>query len=305
MPSRLEQHPGLLLHDITRLFRQAFGSQLRDLGLSEPQWRVLGTVNRLPGMDQTQLAALLGIGKAPLGKLVDRLEQEDLLQRYPDPDDRRTNRLRLTTRAQPITDTIRQRHLQFQEYYLAELDQPARLALEETLLTIYTNLAGDNQDRQILPSTESLSLIQLISAVTRLNGRHFDMRLKAMGFTRSQWLVLSALDAQEGLSQSSLAAKLNMGKAPLGVLIDELEAGCWLLRQVDPQDRRARQLFLTPACRANLQTMAQEFETLHQNSLSHIHNTEQRVFISALQNIRARLNAYADEPEHLFPEIKT
>lgn len=305
MPSRLEQHPGLLLHDITRLFRHSFGLQLRDLGLSEPQWRVLGTVNRLPGMDQTQLAALLGIGKAPLGKLVDRLEQENLLQRYPDLDDRRTNRLRLTDRAQPITDTIRQRHLQFQEYYLDGVDQTSRLALEETLLTIYTNLAGDNQDRQILPSTESLSLIQLISAVTRLNGRHFDMRLKAMGFTRSQWLVLSALDAQEGLSQSSLASRLNMGKAPLGVLLDELEAGCWLLRQVDPTDRRARRLFLTPACRANLQSMAQEFETMHQQSLSHIHSAEQRAFIRTLQNIRARLNAYADEPEHLFPEIKT
>ncbi|MCX2983010.1 MarR family transcriptional regulator [Halieaceae bacterium IMCC14734] len=305
MPSRLEQHPGLLLHDITRLFRHSFGTQLRDLGLSEPQWRVLGTVNRLSGMDQTQLAALLGIGKAPLGKLVDRLESEGLLQRYPDPDDRRTNRLRLTPRAQPITDTMRRRHLQFQEYYLAELDLPTRQVLEETLLTVYTNLAGDNQDRQILPSTESLSIIQLISAVTRLNSRHFDIKLKAMGFTRSQWLVLSALDADEGLSQSSLAAKLNMGKAPLGVLIDELEAGDWLLRQIDPQDRRARRLFLTPACRADLQSMAQEFETLHQYSLSHIGNTKQRLFTRALQNIRARLNAYAEDPEQLFPEIKT
>ena len=302
MPSRLEQHPGLLLHDITRLFRQCFGLQLRDLNLSEPQWRVLGTVNRLSGVDQTQLAALLGIGKAPLGKLVDRLEKEGLLERYADPRDRRANKLRLTPAAEPVTSVIRQRHQVFQEDYLRDLNQTAQQTLAESLLTMYKNLAGDNQDKQILPSTDSLSLVQLISAVTRLNGRHFDMQLKAMGFTRSQWLVISAVEQCEGLSQSALAARINMGKAPLGALVDELEAGQWLERQVDPSDRRARTLSLTPACRTNLQSLAAEFESVHRGSLHNIPKARQRALIVALQAIRARLKNCASTTEPISQE---
>jgi len=49
----------------------------------------------------------MDIGKAGLGKQVDRLESLGLVQRIPDPVDRRMNRLRLTAKAKPIANEIR------------------------------------------------------------------------------------------------------------------------------------------------------------------------------------------------------
>ncbi len=49
----------------------------------------------------------MDIGKAGLGKLVDRLESEGLAQRIADPMDRRLNRVRLTPKAKPIASEIR------------------------------------------------------------------------------------------------------------------------------------------------------------------------------------------------------
>lgn len=41
-------------------------------------------------------AELVGIGRAPLGKTIDRLEQKGWVERRDDPQDRRVNRLYIT-----------------------------------------------------------------------------------------------------------------------------------------------------------------------------------------------------------------
>ena len=65
-----------LFVDIHRLFSKDFEARTRALGLTRVQWRVLFTVDRIQGgLSQTELADITEMEKAPLGKILDRLEE--------------------------------------------------------------------------------------------------------------------------------------------------------------------------------------------------------------------------------------
>ena len=62
----------------------------------------------------------------------------------------------------------------------------------------------------------------------------FDRRVKRMGLTRAQWLVLSRLDRHPGISQSELAEMLEVERATAGRMIDRMERRNWLGRSPRP-----------------------------------------------------------------------
>lgn len=85
----------------------------------------------------------------------------------------------------------------------------------------------------------------LIHDVSRLRRVLFDRSLRPLGATRSQWWVLAFLSRDDGMTQTKLAEELDMGKVGLGGLIDRLETAGLVERRVEPNDRRAKRVFLT------------------------------------------------------------
>jgi MarR family transcriptional regulator for hemolysin len=85
-----------LIHDVSRLRRVMFDRIVRGLGTSRSQWWVLAFLSRDDGSPQTNLADELDVGKVALGGLIDRLEEAGMVQRRPDPIDRRVKRVFLT-----------------------------------------------------------------------------------------------------------------------------------------------------------------------------------------------------------------
>ena len=77
------------------------------------QWVILARLERQPGLSQNELAALAEVAPITIARLVDRLEEMGLVERCPDPADRRIWRLRLTAKAAP--------HLRDIKRYRAEL----------------------------------------------------------------------------------------------------------------------------------------------------------------------------------------
>ena len=65
--------------------------------------------------------------------------------------------------------------------------------------------------------------------------------------TRAQWAVLARLESNEGLKQSELAEMLDLQPITLTRLVDRLCANGLIERRADPNDRRAKRLYLTPA----------------------------------------------------------
>jgi len=96
---QFERTFGWLLHDTQRLIRRNWerGLKTTGIGISEPQARVLAFLYRQEGgLTQTQLALELGMEKAPLGRLLDRMEEGALVERRSDPADRRARMVFIT-----------------------------------------------------------------------------------------------------------------------------------------------------------------------------------------------------------------
>ena len=218
-------------------------------------------------------------------------------------DDRRLKLLHATEAAKPITEIIRQRYTQLQRRFLCGVSARHQARLETILQSMYHNLCRQPGSDKALPNLDSLTSMHLIGVISRLNSRHFYSQLKQMGFTRSQWLVLVAIDRHEGLQQSELAQELNMRKAPLGVLVDDLEAGDWVERRIHPQDRRARTLHLTSACRRQLQSLGQTFENLHTRTVAGIGEHDRKLLRTVLQSIRNQLKSFASESGYGQSEV--
>lgn len=86
----------------------------------------------------------------------------------------------------------------------------------------------------------------VISDVARLLRTVFDRRVRRLGLTRAQWLVLTRLHRRPGASQSELADMMEVEKASAGRMIDRLETKGWVVRRAQTGDRRVNRIYLTP-----------------------------------------------------------
>jgi len=95
-----------------------------------------------------------------------------------------------------------------------------------------------------------------INDVARLLKTYADQRARDLGMTRAQWAVLSRIEHAEGLKQCALADTLDLQPITLTRLIDRLCENGLIERRADPDDRRVKRLYLTPAARPVLDALA-------------------------------------------------
>jgi MarR family transcriptional regulator for hemolysin len=93
----------------------------------------------------------------------------------------------------------------------------------------------------------------LINDVARLLRTYADQKARQFGMTRAQWAVLFRIERNEGVKQSEIADILDIQPITLTRLIDRLCDNGLIERRSDPNDRRAKRLFLTPAARPVLE----------------------------------------------------
>jgi len=119
--------------------------------------------------------------------------------------------------------------------------------------------------------------LSLISDSHRLFASALYRRLKAEGIplTRSQWRTLTHLKFQDGLSQSELAERLWMEKAPLGTLLDKLEIAGLIERRSAPNDRRVRLVYVTAKAEPLLPLIEQQVNQLRDHALQGLSADEQ------------------------------
>ena len=92
---------GFLLHEVARLMKRRFERHARGSGLTRSQWQVLACLSLHEGINQSSLAELLEVEPITLGRIVDKLQIFGLVERRPDPFDRRVWLLHLTPAARP------------------------------------------------------------------------------------------------------------------------------------------------------------------------------------------------------------
>lgn len=130
----------LLISDSARLLRRRFDARARSLGVSRAQWQVMFALSRLEGINQAGLAEELDVETITVGRMVDRLAEADLVERRPDPQDRRVWRLHLRPRAHPILDALRVVGADVMSVTLAGLSDAEQAQLAALLLRVRGNL---------------------------------------------------------------------------------------------------------------------------------------------------------------------
>lgn len=103
---------GFYVHDVSRVRRTLFDSQMKPLGITRSQWWVLAQLSRSlshngeDGMLQTELANILDVGKVTVGGLIDRLEARGFVERRPSATDRRAKRVVITDRGHEVLEKM-------------------------------------------------------------------------------------------------------------------------------------------------------------------------------------------------------
>lgn len=133
-----EQHR--LLHDIYVLFDDGDRQVLEATGLTPLEFAVLQRLHMHEGRRLTDIGTELFCVKSTITRLVDRLEASGLVRRTPDPDDRRAQRLRLTSRGIMIRDQALRLHSAAVERRMAVLDADEQFALRRLLAKLHSGL---------------------------------------------------------------------------------------------------------------------------------------------------------------------
>ncbi|MPZ59324.1 MAG: MarR family transcriptional regulator [Rhizobiales bacterium] len=107
MPTRSpKREMAFLISDVARLLRTYADQRAAAIGMTRAQWAVLVRLERAEGLKQAELAEMLDLQPITLTRLVDRLCDNGLIERRPDPKDRRAKRLFLTPAARPLLERL-------------------------------------------------------------------------------------------------------------------------------------------------------------------------------------------------------
>jgi len=103
----MDETLGIAMGDVSRLMRRRFDERARALGITRAQWLTLKMLSRNEGINQGKLAELLEVEPITLGRMLDRLAEAGMVERRPDPADRRAWRIHLTEKARPLIEQLR------------------------------------------------------------------------------------------------------------------------------------------------------------------------------------------------------
>lgn len=106
LPRSLNREFAFTLNDVARMLRTYADHKAAQFGITRAQWVVLVRLDRSEGLKQSELAEMLDLQPISLTRLLDRLCECGLIERRPDPVDRRAKRLFLMPAARPLLEKL-------------------------------------------------------------------------------------------------------------------------------------------------------------------------------------------------------
>jgi MarR family transcriptional regulator, transcriptional regulator for hemolysin len=106
LPRSINREFAFILNDVARMLRTYADHKAAQFGITRAQWVVLARLDRSEGLKQSELAEMLELQPISLTRLLDKLCDGSLIERRPDPVDRRAKRLFLTDAARPLLDKL-------------------------------------------------------------------------------------------------------------------------------------------------------------------------------------------------------
>jgi MarR family transcriptional regulator, 2-MHQ and catechol-resistance regulon repressor len=132
-----------MIHDIYVLLDDGDRRVLRSFNLSSSQFAVLLLLDADAGWRLTDLSERLLFDKSTITRIIDRLEQAELVRRIADPGDRRVQRVVLTPQGLALREQARTAHDRSLERRMAVLDADEQRHLCALLAKLRTGLQAE------------------------------------------------------------------------------------------------------------------------------------------------------------------
>jgi len=100
---------GYLLADCARHMRRMFDERMREIGVTGAQARLLMLLAANEGEQQSFYANALEVEPITLCRMVDRMVEADLIERKPDPTDRRARLLTRSAKARALAPVLQEK----------------------------------------------------------------------------------------------------------------------------------------------------------------------------------------------------
>lgn len=133
----------------------------------------------------------------------------------------------------------------------------------------------------------------LLHEVARYWRAELDRRLRHLGLSQSQWLVLIKLP-DEGMTQTVLARKVGIEGSTLVRLLDRLQANGWIERRDVPGDRRAKRVVPTAKAKTLQHEVAVIAQALRERLLAGIDPEHVAIAAEVLSQLRQKLENLHD-----------
>jgi MarR family transcriptional regulator, transcriptional regulator for hemolysin len=138
---------GFLLKDVSRRYVLRFEQHAREISMTLMQCKVLVHLQKSEGASQARLAELTQMEPMTMVRILDRMEADKLLERRPDPSDRRARRLYLTRKAKPLLEETWRLAETTRNEMFAGISKADRESFMSVLERIYENACGLDGER--------------------------------------------------------------------------------------------------------------------------------------------------------------
>ena len=142
MKEIFEENIGLLIHDVARLLRVLYDRQMASIGLTRSQWWLLTYLFFKDGINQSELAILMDMEKAPLSRLLDRMEIKGWVIRKNESKDRRTKNIYLSESVKPLISSMREKAANYRDESLSILTDNDLNKLKDILQILKKDLSS-------------------------------------------------------------------------------------------------------------------------------------------------------------------
>ncbi|MCA9881052.1 MAG: MarR family transcriptional regulator [Thermomicrobiales bacterium] len=133
LPSGLRDQTGYWLNRLRGLAHARLEAALAEHGLTAAQWSVLITVYREDAVTPLEIARFIDVDPGSLTRLLDRMEDKDLVRRLPVDGDRRSIRIALAPHAAALAPHLAALADANDAQLFASLSEPEARAFRRTL----------------------------------------------------------------------------------------------------------------------------------------------------------------------------
>src|SRR4051812_27498731 len=145
---------GFLLKEVTRRYVNRFEVRAAEIPLNLAQAKALVRLEKNEGVSQARLAELAEVDPMTMVRILDRMEAEGVLERRPDPADRRARCLYLTAKAKPILSEIWRLSEEIRAEIFADVSRAEREQFMTVLERLYSNISQLGTDGPAKPGVQ-------------------------------------------------------------------------------------------------------------------------------------------------------